>query len=612
MDKLKGVDIFSLRAYIEATNEFGTGVWAILTDIFVNFLFAILNVIVLVFSTIINMLESLSVYDAYKKVVYETSLELWKELVGSDDGRLVQGSVVFVLLSVVAIYLFIIWLLGRQNFSKKVLHVLVVIALGFGYFGTIGGTGGGLFILDGIRDLSNEALKVVDTISLEFSVGEEQTETLDTTLDFSDSYIAQTSYQTYLYVNTGRIDGKFFNKETEQEEVLDNKKILGWSDADGTFHSASNSDRETEIDRLGYGAKDNTEKNRWVSAVGDYLFMKMFYVVGSIGKAILLPIPYIVIHLLRLVAELLVLVVILGFPFFLLASFVPQLENTFIGAIKLLLTSAVLPSIGSFMILFVAMINKIIELGIRNRMQDETSTQLLVTNFISPFVQYLVYIIVWIFKEPILYFFTGGNRLLTSEVNAAAEIGKLGTDKLVENGKFYMNALKYHYFSPEDGSYDVDMPDALPLSELPYRDIFYLEAPEDVPMDIESPYLEDILIDIELPVIDDIPVDVETPAIDDIPVDVETPGIDDIPVDVETPDIDDIPVDVESPAIDDVLVDVESPAIDDVLVDVETPAIDDILVDVDTPAMDDISVDVNTLAMDDISVDVDIPDGNVE
>ncbi|HEM3621668.1 TPA: hypothetical protein U1C34_000427 [Streptococcus suis] len=600
MDKLKGVDIFSLRAYIEPTGGFDTGVWTILTDIFVNFLFAILNVIVLVFSTIINILESFSIYDLYKKIVYDASLELWKELVGSDEGKLVQGSVVFVLLSVVAVYLFIIWLLGRHNFSKKVLHVFVVIALGFGYFGTIEGTGGGLFILDGIRDLSNEALKVVDTISLEFSVGEGQTETLDTTFDFSDSYIAQTSYQTYLYVNTGRIDGKFFNKETEQEEVLDNKKILGWSDTDGTFHPASNSDRETEIDRLGHGAEDNTEKNRWVSAVGDYLFMKMFYVVGSIGKAILLPIPYIVIHLLRLVAELLVLVVILGFPFFLLASFVPQLENVLIGAIKLLLTSAVFPSIGSFMILSVAMINKVIDLGLRGQFQESTSTMLLASNFVSPFVQYFVYIIIWKFKEPILYFFTGGNRLLTSEVNAAAEIGKLGTDKLVENGKFYMNTLKYRYFSPEDGSYDVDMPDVLPLSELPYRDIFYLESPEEVPMEIDSPDLDDILVDVDVPVIDDIPVDVGTPAMDDIPVDVESPDIDDILVDIETPAIDDIPVDIDTPVIDDIPVDVDTPAIDDVLVDVESPVIDDILVDVDTPAIDD------------ISVDVDITDGNVE
>ncbi|WP_449457396.1 hypothetical protein [Streptococcus suis] len=588
MDKLKGVDVFSFRAYIEPTDGFDTGVWAILTDIFVNFLFAILNVIVLVFSTIINILESFSIYDLYKKIVYDASLELWKELVGSDEGKLVQGSVVFVLLSVVAIYLFIIWLSGRQNFSKKVLHVLVVIAFGFGYFGTIEGTGGGLFILDGIRDLSNEALKVVDTISLEFSVGEEQTETLDTTFDFSDSYIAQTSYQTYLYVNTGRIDGNFFNKETEQEEVLDNKKILGWSDTDGTFNQASNSDREKELQHLGHGAKDNTEKNRWVSAVGDYLFMKMFYVVGSIGKAILLPIPYIVIHLLRLVAELLVLVVILGFPFFLLASFVPQLENVLIGAIKLLLTSAVLPSVGSFMILSVAMINKMIDLGLRGQFQESTSTMLLASNFVSPFVQYFVYIIIWKFKEPILYFFTGGNRLLASEVNVAVDIGKDGVDNLVKDRKFYMNALKYRYFSPEDGSYDVEIPDALPLSELPYRDIFYLEAPEEVPMDIDSPDL------------DDIPVDVESPDIDDILVDVETPAIDDIPVDVESPDIDDIPVVVETPAID------------DVLVDVDTPAMDNVSVDVNTPAMDNVSVDVNTPAMDDISVDVDITDGNVE
>lgn len=46
-EKLKGIDIFSLKSYIEPTNFPNmSGVWAMLTELFVNCLFFLLNLVV--------------------------------------------------------------------------------------------------------------------------------------------------------------------------------------------------------------------------------------------------------------------------------------------------------------------------------------------------------------------------------------------------------------------------------------------------------------------------------------------------------------------------------------------------------------------------------------
>ncbi|WP_099833105.1 hypothetical protein, partial [Streptococcus suis] len=531
MDKLKGIDIFSFRSYIEITGDFDTGMWAILTDIFINLLFSILNVIVLIFSTILKVMESFSVYEVYKKVIYDTSLQLWKSLIGNGSGSFVTGSIVTTLFALMGIYLFIIWLLGRHNFSQKVIHVLAVIVLALGYFGTIQGTSGGLFVLDGIRSLSDEALKVVDSTTVQFSTEE----SIDTALDLSDSYIAQTSYQTYLYVNTGRIDGKYFNNQTEQLEEFDSTKVLGQLDIDGNFKPVLSKDREKYIEELGHGAKENGEKNRWVSAVGDYFFMKLLYVFGSIFKAIILPIPYIVIHLFRIIAEILVLVIMLVFPFILVASFIPALQNYLIGSIKLILVSSVLPSIGSLMVLVIAVINKIIYLGFENNFQDSTSTQLLVSNFIFSFVSIAIYYIFWKYKGQILLFFSGGNQFVASSSDAVLGAGQSGVDNMMKYSReFYIR--HFNEFSPEEVGADVpnlpeaDLPDiddpSLPEADLP--DIDEPSLPEaDLP-DIDEPSLPEAdLPDIDEPSLPeaDLP-DIDEPSLPeaDLP-DIDEPSL---------------------------------------------------------------------------------------
>ena len=69
-NKVSGVSIFDLKAYIEPTASLNiSAVWKILTEIFVNGPFMILDLIVGFISLILRFFESFDLYDVYKNTV---------------------------------------------------------------------------------------------------------------------------------------------------------------------------------------------------------------------------------------------------------------------------------------------------------------------------------------------------------------------------------------------------------------------------------------------------------------------------------------------------------------------------------------------------------------
>ncbi|MDE7523536.1 hypothetical protein LZ109_01135, partial [Streptococcus agalactiae] len=61
--KVKDVDIFALKAYMEITHGAETGAPSILLDVLVNFRFFLLNLIVGLFSVFLRFFENFSLYD---------------------------------------------------------------------------------------------------------------------------------------------------------------------------------------------------------------------------------------------------------------------------------------------------------------------------------------------------------------------------------------------------------------------------------------------------------------------------------------------------------------------------------------------------------------------
>ena len=129
-EKLKGVDIFALKSYLEKTSAIETSIIVAVNEILVNLFFFLLNVVVGFFSLMIRILENIDLYDTYKTYVYNASKTIWQGFTGSSTGGLTSSSLVSILLTVGAFYLFYQYFFSRGNFMRKVLHLVLVICLG--------------------------------------------------------------------------------------------------------------------------------------------------------------------------------------------------------------------------------------------------------------------------------------------------------------------------------------------------------------------------------------------------------------------------------------------------------------------------------------------------
>ena len=355
-EKLKGVDIFSLKAYLEKTSAIETSVIVAINEIFVNFLFFILNLVVGFFSLLMRILEKINLYDNYKNYVYKASQSIWQGFTGSSSDGLASQSLIGLLITIIAFYLFYQFFFSKGNFMRKVIHVCVVLILGFSYFGTIASTSGGLYLLDTIDNVSKTVTQKISNISVSYDDDKE----LKVGNSMADSYIAETSYTAYLFVNTGQENGKYVNSQTGKEEKFDDSKVLGQLNGN-TFIKAKNSDRQNYLEELGNNADEDGEKDRWVSAVYDYLFIKFFYVFFKIIEATVIATPIILVQILNLIAQLLVLIMMLLFPIALLISFIPRMQDIIFGVLKVMMGGLAFPAITSLLTLIIFYLEKIIE-----------------------------------------------------------------------------------------------------------------------------------------------------------------------------------------------------------------------------------------------------------
>lgn len=355
-EKLKGMDIFSLKSYTVQTGFLDiSGIWVMFNEIFVNFPFFLLNLIVGFFSLMIRILENVRLYDTYKQYVFNGAQSIWRGFTGATSG-VAQSSLVFLILLCLAFYLFYQFLISKGNFSRKLLHVLLVLFLGFGWFGTVAGTSGGLYLLNTVDNVASTTIHHISNVSV--SYGENQS--LKIGASIADSYIAETSYKAYLFVNTGQENGKYKNRQTGKEELFDDSKVLGSLDKSGKFKAISTADRNDYL-KMGDGANDDKEKNRWVSAIPDYIPVKFFYILFKMVEAIVIAIPIVLIQLLNVLAQALVLIMILLFPIALLVSFIPKMQDILFGVFKVMFGGLAFPAITSLLTLALLYLEKIIE-----------------------------------------------------------------------------------------------------------------------------------------------------------------------------------------------------------------------------------------------------------
>lgn len=427
-DKLKGVDIFSLKSYMEPTGFASfNGAWVLINELFVNFFFFILNAVVGFFSLLIRILEKIDLYSNYKNYVFNGAMNIWKGFIGSSSGGVAKQSLVSMLLLILAFYLFYQFFFSKGAFSRTLLHVFLVLILGFGYFGTIAGTSGGLYLLDTINHVSQDVTKNITNIKVEYG----NNKSIKIGDSMADSYIAETSYKAYVFVNTGQENGKYKNSQDGKQETFDDSKVLGTGDKNGNFKAVKSKDRNKYLDELGNGANDDGEKNRWVSAMPDFIFTRMFYVIFKICEAFVLAIPVILIQMLNVIAQTLVLMMILLFPIVLLMSFVPRMQDLIFGVLKVMFGGLLFPAITSLLTLLVFYIEKMIENivitgfdGILKTLPSLIIFGLVFKLLISVVSKGLVYFLLWKYKAELIQFILGSKaRMVASDIGNKVEKG---------------------------------------------------------------------------------------------------------------------------------------------------------------------------------------------
>lgn len=427
-DKLRGVDIFSLKSYMEPTGFASfNGAWVLINELFVNFFFFILNAVVGFFSLLIRILEKIDLYSSYKNYVFNGAMSIWKGFIGSNGSGVSKQSLVSMLLLILAFYLFYQYFFSKGSFSRTLLHVFLVLILGFGYFGTVAGTSGGLYLLDTINNVSKEVTKNITHIKVEYG----KNKTIKIGDSMADSYIAETSYKAYVFVNTGQENGKYKNSQDGKQETFDDSKVLGTGDKNGNFKAVKSKDRNKYLDELGNGANDDGEKNRWVSAMPDFIFTRMFYVIFKICEAFVLAIPVILIQMLNVIAQTLVLMMILLFPIVLLMSFVPRMQDLIFGVLKVMFGGLLFPAITSLLTLLVFYIEKMIENiiitgfdGILKTLPSLIIFGLVFKLLISVVSKGLVYFFLWKYKAELLQFILGSKaRMVASDIGNKVEKG---------------------------------------------------------------------------------------------------------------------------------------------------------------------------------------------
>lgn len=427
-DKLRGVDIFSLKSYMEPTGFASfNGAWVLINELFVNFFFFILNAVVGFFSLLIRILEKIDLYSNYKNYVFNGAMNIWKGFIGSSSGGVAKQSLVSMLLLILAFYLFFQFFFSKGAFSRTLLRVFLVLILGFGYFGTIAGTSGGLYLLDTINHVSQDVSKHITNIKVEYG----NNKSIKIGDSMADSYIADTSYKAYVFVNTGQENGKYKNSQDGKQETFDDSKVLGTGDKNGNFKAVKSKDRNKYLDELGNGANDDGEKNRWVSAMPDFIFTRMFYVIFKICEAFVLAIPVILIQMLNVIAQTLVLMMILLFPIVLLMSFVPRMQDLIFGVLKVMFGGLLFPAITSLLTLLVFYIEKMIENivitgfdGILKTLPSLIIFGLVFKLLISVVSKGLVYFLLWKYKAELIQFILGSKaRMVASDIGNKVEKG---------------------------------------------------------------------------------------------------------------------------------------------------------------------------------------------
>ncbi|EOH87496.1 hypothetical protein [Enterococcus villorum] len=410
--------IDSYDAYMTGGGLLDKG-WQAVNWFFVGVPFFILKLCVSFFLFCESVLNQSDFFIGKQTETYEMSVKILKNFGGTSFG---SGTLMGLAVMFSAYYLLANFFSNKRNFSKALLHYIVVVLLFFGWFGQIQ-TNQGTYNVPTFFIQSVHA--VTKTIQQQFIAGN------DTSKESQSTMFDVTVKQTFNYVNSGSLDGTMANGEKLEESKL--LQVPGLSESE---KAKFKKEREQYIDTL-------EKENPYFVQDGSKTMEKSFAIWIGVINLVVLAIPPLYINILLTIMQMAVNLLILIFPIIAFASFFPKCQMVMFKFFKGLLGILFMPVVYSVFLSVLYWMNQLVDqvfLNVADTVNQSLlnvlsgGIVLLGTRIIMIVVKIIMIKTVWKNRYRLLRFFSDGQiqqPIFEKQVNekvkeGATRIGEIG------------------------------------------------------------------------------------------------------------------------------------------------------------------------------------------
>lgn len=405
--------------------------------------FAVLRIITSCITFVLDLLDVSAKIKGERSVFFDQSKDIYLKFIGGTNGRISEGSIAFILLTIALMYLSYHFFFGKGGFAKKALHVIVVVSLGFAYFGNFnvpvendGGKpqdapkttvmSGGLYLFKTVDSVS-EQLKAQMITTFSLSDSEESLKSQDGYGEYYKNYIILNSFN---YINSGNTNGEYATGKK-----LDHSKLI-------PAENLSTKDKKTFYkEREGY-LKEIAEDNPYVQNTADKMVDKMFMVALGYANAATLGFPIVYANVTLSIFQFIFLVLILLFPLALLLSFVPFFRNAAFRILKMMIGVLFMPVLIGFMLGIFFYLNGVIDNFVLSKAADVLGTvvalsalggtSLIVVMSVLILIKAVLFTIIWKNKGKLLKLISDNkldDTVVNAPMNKIQEVGEKAVDK---------------------------------------------------------------------------------------------------------------------------------------------------------------------------------------
>lgn len=416
--------IDSYDAYMTGGGLLDKG-WQAVNWFFVGVPFFILKLCVSFFLFCESALNQSDYFITKQTEAYKMSVEILKNFGGTRFG---SGTLLGLAMMFSAYYLLVNFFSNKVNFSKALLHYIVVFLLFFGWFGQISSIS-----QNGKETKQDVPIFVIQSLnSMASSIRSNFLSGTSYEADSSQSSIFDaTIKQTFHYVNSGSLDGTMANgKKLKEEKLL---QVPGLSEND---KEKFKKERDQYIDSL---EKDNP----YFAQDGSKTMEKSFAIWIGVINLVVLALPSLYVSVMLTIVQMVINLLILAFPVVALASFFPRCQMLVFKFFKALVGVSFMPVIYGVFLSVLFWMNQLIDqvfLNVAETLNQDVlnvlseGIVLLGTRMVMILVKIILLRTVWKNRYRLLRFFSDGQIEQPIFEKQVSEKVKEGAERIDEIG----------------------------------------------------------------------------------------------------------------------------------------------------------------------------------